>query len=82
LIVLALPAVLAGVVWFALHRTCARGSATARRVAAAALGLLAALTLLTGFSIGGEILPVFVLLLIARSLTPTDGKHAASGVQL
>jgi hypothetical protein len=40
--------------------------------------LLAALTLVTGLSIGGEILPVLVLLLIARSLTPIGGKHTAS----
>ena len=78
LVLLALPAVLAVVVWFGLHRVCASGSVTGRRVAAAAIGVLALLTLLTGFSIGGEILPVLVLLVVARSLTPSAGLQPAS----
>jgi hypothetical protein len=80
LIVLALPAVLAGVVWFSLHRECAGRRAPGRRTATGALVLLAALTLLTGFSIGSEMLPALLLLVIARSLTPTGGKHTPSAL--
>ena len=78
LIVVALPAVLAMVAWFGLHRVCARGSAPGRRVAAAAICVLAALTFLTGFSIGSEMLPVLVLLVVARSLTPPAIPHSAT----
>jgi hypothetical protein len=35
--------------------------------------MLAALTLLTGFSIGIEMLPVLALLMTGRSLTPIGG---------
>jgi hypothetical protein len=72
LIVIVLPGVLAALGWFGLHRVCADGARVGRSLATLAIVLLAVLTVLTGFSIGIEMLPVLVLLLIARRLTP-DG---------
>jgi hypothetical protein len=71
MIVVVLPAVLAVIAWVALHRVCASGAARGRSVATLAIVSLAALTVLTGFSVGVEVLPVLVLLAIARRLTPS-----------
>ncbi|HSO98896.1 MAG TPA: hypothetical protein VLP43_08080 [Solirubrobacteraceae bacterium] len=71
LILLALPAALAAVAWTGLHQLCTRGRMAGMRVATLAILVLAALTLLTGFSIGEEMLPVLALLVIGRRLTPT-----------
>jgi hypothetical protein len=70
LIVLALPAALAAVAWAGLHQLCTRGRITGRRVATAAILLLTALTVLTGFSIGIDMLPALALLIVGRALTP------------
>ena len=70
LIVLALPGALAAIAWGGLHQLCTRGRITGRRVASAAAVLLTALTVLTGFSIGIEMLPALGLLIVGRALTP------------
>lgn len=71
LAVLALPAALAALAWFGLHRKCTRTGVAGARIAAFALGLLSAFAVVTGLSIGGFVLPVVVLLAIAAILTPT-----------
>ena len=70
LILLVLPAALAVIAWTGLHQLCTRGRISGRRVAPLAILVLAALTLLTGFSTGGEMLPVLAPLVIGRRLTP------------
>jgi hypothetical protein len=71
LVVIALPAVFALLGWIGLRRLCTRGASRGGFLATLAIVLLGALTLLTGFSVGFAMLPVLVLLLVARRLTPT-----------
>ena len=67
LAVLAAPAVVAGLVWFLLHRRCSRGgSATA---AWGLIGLLGALSLLGAATIGLFVAPVAALLALAAAHT-------------
>ena len=70
LILVAIPAALAAIAWIGLHRLCTRGRMSGRRIATSAIAVLFVLTLLTGFSIGAEMLPVLALLVIGRALTP------------
>lgn len=60
--VLAFPLCLALVTWWALHRWCATSSRSARAVAWAAVVVLAAFSMVTGFSIGLLFLPPVILL--------------------
>lgn len=78
LILITLPAMLAALAWLGLHRTCSGRAASGQFVATLAMVVLAVLMLLTGLSIGVELLPVLVLLLVARKLTPTGTAHLAS----
>lgn len=70
----ATPALLAGVVGFALHRKCSRGNRASGRLAWVLTWLLAAFSVVTGFSIGVFVLPLAGLLMAAASLTPS-GAH-------
>jgi hypothetical protein len=69
LLPIALPAVLAAVVWIALHRVCSRGSVAGRYVAWGLIGLMGAFCLLAAASIGVFVLPVVVLLACAAGAT-------------
>jgi hypothetical protein len=73
----AIPALLAGIVGLALHRKCSRGNRASGRLAWVLTWLLAAFSVLTGFSIGVFVLPLAVLLLGAASLTPSGAQPAA-----
>jgi hypothetical protein len=78
LILVALPAVLAAIAWIGLHQLCRRGRMSGRRVATLTIVVLAALTVVTGFSIGAEMLPALVLLVVGRALTPASLSCAPS----
>lgn len=67
----ALPALLAGLVGLALHRKCSRGNRASGHVAWALTWLVAAFSVLTGFSIGIFVVPLAALLVAASSLTPS-----------
>jgi len=70
---------LAGVVlvamlaFWGLHRRCASGSRRAAQLATSCTVLLAAFSVVTGFSIGLLVLPVAVLLVASAALVPTAG---------
>ena len=66
-----LPALVAAVVWFALHRKCSRGSRPSAYVAWALIGLLIAFCLLAVASIGIFVVPGAALLAGAAALTPS-----------
>jgi hypothetical protein len=72
LIPLAIPALLAAVVWIALHRRCSRGSRIGGHVAWLVILLLGCFTVLASMSIGAFLLPLVALLVAAATLTP-DG---------
>jgi hypothetical protein len=78
IVLIALPAAFAILAGFGLHRVCAVGSRAGRRLAIAAIGVLAALTLLTGFSIGVAMVPALLLLVVAVRLTPSGSPPAVS----
>lgn len=71
LVIVALPAVLALIAWWGLHRRCARGDRSGAVMAWAAIAVLAFLSLLAAASIGLFLLPTAVLLIAAARLTPT-----------
>lgn len=66
----ALPALIAAVVWFALHRKCSRGSRPGGYVAWTLIGMLIAF-LVAVASIGVFVVPVAALLAGAAALTPS-----------
>jgi hypothetical protein len=66
-----LPALIAAVVWFALHRKCSRGSRASGHVAWALIGLLIAFCLVAVASIGMFVVPAAALLAGAAALTPS-----------
>jgi hypothetical protein len=70
LLPVALPAAVAAVVWFALHRRCTHGSRAATSVAWTLVALLGAFCFLAVFSIGSAVAPVALLLAAAAKLTP------------
>jgi hypothetical protein len=70
LLPVALPAVIVGLVWLALHRKCSRGSSRSGHVAGGLIVLLGTLCVLAGFSIGVFVLPTVLLLAGAATLTP------------
>ena len=65
------PILVAAVVWFALHRKCARGSRPSAYVAWTLIGLLIASCLLAAASIGIFVVPAAALLAGAAALTPS-----------
>jgi hypothetical protein len=71
LVPVGLPALIAAVVWFALHRKCSRGSRPSSYVAWSLIGLLIAFSLVAIASIGMLVVPVAALLWGATSLTPS-----------
>jgi hypothetical protein len=71
LVPVGLPALIAAVVWFALHRKCSRGSRASGHVAWALVWLLIAFCLVAIASIGIFVAPVAALLAGAASLTPS-----------
>jgi hypothetical protein len=70
LLPVALPAMVVGLVWLALHRKCSRGSARSGHVAGGLIVMLGTFCVLTGFSIGVFVLPTVLLLAGAATLTP------------
>jgi len=71
LLPVAFPALVAALVWYALHRKCSRGSRPAELVAWALVGVLLLGCLLAMLTIGIFVLPVALLLLLAAALTPS-----------
>jgi hypothetical protein len=69
--IVAIPALLALVTWFGLHRRCASASKHGGALAWTAIALLAVLSLLAAASIGPYLLPAALLLAAAARLTPT-----------
>jgi hypothetical protein len=69
-----LPALIAAVVWFALHRKCSRGSRASGYVAWTLVWLLIAFCLVAIASIGMFVVPVAALLAGATSLTPSGAQ--------
>lgn len=69
----ALPALFAALVWFALHRKCSRGGRGAEYLAWTVIGLLFALSMLAAASIGMFVVPMALLLACAAMLTPAGG---------
>jgi hypothetical protein len=70
LMLVAAPALVAAVAWIGLHAACSRSSRVGRRVAWAAISLLALTTLLGILSIGMLLAPVTALLVAGAALTP------------
>jgi hypothetical protein len=70
LAVLAIPAVLTTLAWYALNHKCSRGSQAAARSAWALIGVLLGFAVITGFSIGLFVLPIVGMLATAAALTP------------
>jgi hypothetical protein len=70
LAVAALPAVLALLVWLALHRKCSRGSAWAGPVAWTLVGVLGVFCLLGILTVGVFVMPIALALAGAAALTP------------
>lgn len=71
-----LPALIAAVIWFALHRKCSRGSRASGYAAWSLVWLLIAFCLLAIASIGMFVVPVAALLAGAASLTPSGARPA------
>jgi len=69
-LVLALPAVVALLVWFALHRKCSRGGARSGGMAWALVAVLGAFSLLGAATIGVFSMPIVALLAGAAAVTP------------
>lgn len=78
LIPVAVPVLLAAVVWMALRRRRSHGSRASGYLAWSSIGLLAAFCLLAILSIGVFVIPVAVALAVAASLTPA-GPPAGAG---
>lgn len=76
LVPVGLPALIAAVVWFALHRKCSRGSRPSGHVAWALIWLLIAFCLVAVASIGMFVVPAAVLLAGAAALTPSGAQSA------
>jgi hypothetical protein len=68
--IVGLPAALALVAWFGLHRRCAGGSSRGAAAAWAAVAVLALLAVVGAASIGPYLLPPVLLLALAARLTP------------
>ena len=68
--VVALPALLAVIAWFGLHRRCAYGSEHGGALTWGAIAALVLLSLLAAASVGPFLLPAALLLLVAARLTP------------
>jgi hypothetical protein len=71
-----LPALIAAVIWFALHRKCSRGSRAGNYAAWALVWLLVAFCLVAIASIGAFVVPAAVLLAGAAALTPSGAQSA------
>ncbi len=69
--IVALPALLALLAWFGLHRRCASASKHGGALAWTAIAVIAVLSLLAAASIGPYLLPAALLLAAAARLTPT-----------
>jgi hypothetical protein len=76
-VLIAIPALIAAVVWWALRRKCAGLSTRAGRAAWTLTGLLLAFSVLTGFTIGAAILPAALALVGACALTPSAPRSTA-----
>jgi hypothetical protein len=70
--IVALPAVLASIVWFGLHRRCTRSSVRGSALAWAGIVGLFLLSVVAAASVGPILLPAGLLLAAAASLTPSD----------
>jgi hypothetical protein len=68
--IVALPAVLALIAWFGLHRRCASASQRGGALAWTAIAALLLLSLLAAASVGPFLLPAALLLVAAARLTP------------
>jgi hypothetical protein len=68
--IVALPAVLALIAWFGLHRRCASASRGGTALAWTAIAALLLLGLLAAASVGPFLLPAALLLVAAARLTP------------
>jgi hypothetical protein len=74
LVPVGLPALIAAVIWFALHRKCSRASHRSGYVAWALVWLLIAFCLVAIASVGMFLLPVAALLAGAAWLTPSGAR--------
>ncbi len=74
LIPVAVPAVVAAIVWFALHRKCSRGGRASGYLAWSLIAMLFAFCLVAIASIGLLVVPVAGLLARAASLTPSGAR--------
>lgn len=74
LVPVGLPALIAAVIWFALHRKCSRGSRAGGYAAWALIWLLVAFCLVAVASIGMFVFPAAVLLAGAAALTPSGAQ--------
>jgi hypothetical protein len=68
--VVGLPALLALIAWFGLHRRCASASRRGAALAWTAIAALLLLSLLAAASVGPFLLPAALLLIAAARLTP------------
>jgi hypothetical protein len=71
-VALAAPLVVAAVVWLLLHVACRYDAGWARRAGSILAGLLVALAVITGFTIGLFVLPVAIALVAAAARTPVS----------
>ena len=71
---LAIPLLLAAVVWFALHRRCSRGSRKSGALAWSAIGVLTLFTLVASASVGFFFVPVLAFLIAAAAVTPVPAR--------
>lgn len=76
LIPVAVPLLIAALVWVALHRKCSRGGRVGGYVAWTCIAVLGAFCVVALFSIGIFIVPVVVLLACAASRTPSGSPPA------
>jgi hypothetical protein len=74
LVPVGLPALIAAVIWFALHRKCSRGSRPSGYIAWALICLLIAFCLVAIASIGLFVVPVAALLAAAASRIPSGSQ--------
>jgi 4-amino-4-deoxy-L-arabinose transferase-like glycosyltransferase len=74
----ALPALIAAVVWFALHRKCSRGSRPSGHLAWTCIAALIVFCMAAAASIGIFVLPAAALLAGAAALTPSGTPPALS----
>ena len=70
LIPVAIPLVLAALVWFALHRRCSRGSRWGGPIAWSLVAVLGLFSLVAVWTIGLFVFPAVVLLGISAAVTP------------